>query len=429
MSTLTTLLFALAVGAPSTATDVTDKTTADGNVVEEIRALPVGGEEPKPDQGPTPLEPLPKAPGEGAKVKLNGYLVPGASFRYRPDALPRDQWSAGFGQTALGLILSGELSQFWRCGAEIVVGGAMLQALTGVSVVDRTGNGTVSGIESSSSSLAGESIEQLTVSFVPIPEVEVKLGQMRIPFTAQHMSPSTALMFPTRSSPNEAFLSGTDLGLLAEAHLPDQGVLSGLDLEAGIFNGTGKAAGEANARGLLYLLRLDATLFGKFPPGEADLTRGDLRIGVGAGMLYSPQQLFDGAGFNSLQQRDLRASISVRMALKGFYLQAEFLRRQTTDDLSSRPRIDTGAYGQASFYIPFTRPFGLAPIVRLGWVGADQSFYARETIWTEAGATIYLAEGDGRPDGLRLTVQYLGEWRLTDNERAQGAVAQVVYLF
>jgi hypothetical protein len=168
---------------------------------------------------------------------------------------------------------------------------------------------------------------------------------------------------------------------------------------------------------------------GPLATGGRDREGGPIRVGFGAGALYYPATTYDAAGFEGASIRDLRASVSARAAIEGFYIQTEVLRRQRTDSLSSRPLIATGAYGQASYYIPIKESMAVSPIARLGWSAEDQSFDPRETMWTEAGASLHLRAFRNDPDAMRITLQYLGERRLSEDETAHGAVAQLQLTF
>jgi hypothetical protein len=363
------------------------------------------------------------AASDAPPIEVSGYVVPQLAFRYRGAALaPRDRWSFGADQTAIGVIATGAPVAKLSYTAHLVLGAELLDAVTGVDTVDRNGDGGPDDVSASSAEVSGRLIEELTVSFTPVEWLVFRTGQLRIPFTAEGQSPNTSLMFPARSGPNEVFLSGTDLGGLLSVALG--GVMSA---SFGLFNGTGKAPGGGDERGILYALRLDLHYPEPLPFEEADFSRGGLRAGLGAGVLYYPSEVFDASGYAGMHREDWRFAASVRAAFRGLYLQAEALRRQRTDDISSRPEISTGAYLQASFYLPVLG-IGVAPLVRFGWVSADEGFDPRTTIWNEAGLAFYVPS-ESRPDAARIIVQYLREWRVTEGEDAHGAVAQLQLQF
>jgi hypothetical protein len=359
-----------------------------------------------------PAKPKKKA----VRLAVNGYVQPQIAVRYRPEALPRDRFEFGMGATRAGLIFRGRIYNTWRFTVHFVLGGEFLEALVGLDVIDRDGDGAIDDVTSKTELLAGLAIEELSVTWAPLRFLQVRAGQMRIPFTAAHRSPNTALMFPDRSAPNAVFLRGSDLGVLGELDLAD----SRFQLAAGVFNGSGVSFGRSNERGPLLAVRIDGSPLGAFPFVEGDLERGPFRIGVGGGLLYFPSTIYDAAGFASTRARDLRLSGSLRIAGGGFFFQAEVLRRQRTDSLSSRPDLATGAYGQMSFFVWVPDAFGFAPIARVGWTSEDEGFDVRHTVFIEGGVALYL--GRNPIKAPRLVMQYLGEIRITELEEAHGAV-------
>jgi len=352
-------------------------------------------------------------------ARVSGYVQPQFAVRYRPDALPRDRVEIGMAAARAGLIFEGSIARAWRFRVHFVLSGEFLEALVGVEVVDRDGDGSVDAVAQTTQVLAGMALEELSVSWSPLPILELKVGQMRIPFTAQHQSPNTELMFPERSAPNSVFLRGSDLGGLADLRLAGER----FRVAAGVFNGSGLSSGRSNERGPLLALRLDGNPLGAFPFGEGDLQRGPFRLGVGGGLLWYPSTIYDRSGYVSAHARDLRISGSLRLAVRGFFLQAEVLRYQRTDSLSSRPELATGAYGQLSFLFAVPGHFGFAPIARVGWTAEDEGFDPRQTLFVEAGLALYL--GSDIPSAPRLIVQYVGENRMTEQEEAHGGAIQL----
>ena len=130
------------------------------------------------------------------------------------------------------------------------------------------------------------------------------------------------------------------------------------------------------------------------------------------------------------KDRTVFASLSARVKVGGLYAQAEVLRRQRTDNLSSRPIIATGGYAQGSYYVPVkANVLGLSPIARAGLTVEDQSFEPRTSILTEAGAAIYWHRGSTANDTIKLIVQYFGEQRITEGEDAYGLTTQMQLQF
>ena len=370
---------------------------------------------------------------DSESFQLSGYVQPAFGVRYRPDGVPQDVWQFGADATRIGVRMTGSPIDGWFYNLHLVIGGDILSPLVDVSAVDQVGDGSPDAIDSTFQLAPGIFFEEATIGFAPADDLSVKVGQMRIPFTVEHQSPNTRLMFPQRAGPNEVFLTDTDLGALATADLGDVTTAS-----AGVFNGTGTSPFasaepfdplcECNrvVRGLMYTGRLDLNPLGSFPLGVRGIEDHPLRVGMGAGLLYFPYSTFDSSGFSNTRVRDLRASASFRLAYGGLSSQVELLRRQQTDSLSDRPIIATGGYGQLSFYLPISDEFGIAPIGRWGATVEDQSFQARTTYWTEGGLTMYVhPESDDSRDEVRLTLQYLDERRVTEGENAHGMIAQL----
>ena len=67
--------------------------------------------------------------------------------------------------------------------------------------------------------------------------------------------------------------------------------------------------------------------------------------------------------------------------------------------------------------------------MRVGFVAADQTFDPRLTGYTDSGINIYPAADDKQPDAVKVTLQYLGERRFTEDENAHGFAAAVTLKF
>lgn len=351
------------------------------------------------------------------RLAFSGYVKPSLELTYRPGALPRDQWSAGLESTVAGLQLHGTPFTQWSYDVIVEVGGKGLPVIAHIDPVDTDGDGNPDDVTTTETRLLGLRIENATVTWRPSGGWKLALGQMRIPFTVQHQSANTALMFPTRSGPNELFLPGTNLGILGawEVSRGQQLVIS-----SGLFNGIDLTQVGTDRRGALLTLRADYNAMGPFPFGESDTTRGPLRVGIGAGFIYYPSMLYDTSGFEGTFSQDFRGSVSLRFAYRGLYVQTEAMRRQATDTLSNRGDVTTGAYAQAAFYLPF----GLEPAARIGYTIEDQTFDPRRTVYTEAGANLYLRPR-ANPQSLKLSLHYVGELRVSEQDEAHGALVQL----
>jgi hypothetical protein len=228
-------------------------------------------------------------------------------------------------------------------------------------------------------------------------------------------------MFPNRASPNAVFLEGRDLGSLARLDL-NNGVVQ---IQAGLFNGTGQALGEVAQSGILYALRLDLNPLGSFDHGETGRKDEPLRFGFGTGLIAHPYTLYDSAGFPSTGVLDLRGTASFRLSGSGFHLLSEALVHYMTDTITNRPEMALGAFGQ----VGWCSIGGVEPVARFGWVGEDQTFSPRHIYWGEAGMNFYIQDQGASGQPVRLGIHYTGEWRRTEREIAHGASAQALVRF
>ncbi len=368
-------------------------------------------------------------------LTISGYLQPQYSYRVRKNARPRDQREFGAQQTRAGLIFSGHVLPRWSYRTHFVLGSNVTRVVTGAETTDIDGDGTTEAIDLRSELVPGLQVEQLWVNYRPVEAesksgmevfaLDLRIGQMRVPFSSQNRTQNNSLLFPRRSQPVQAFLVGSDLGAEAAMDFADQRV----ELSGAVFNGTGFAVERRNRRGPLYLGRLDVSPLGKMYDCECDLERSKFKFSVGAGLLYSPFRIFDDAGNDTLTRaRDLLASASVRVAFLGFFAQAEFLRRQLTDNLSSRPFINTGAHGQLTYFIPLIKNFGMGPVANFGWTATEEAVRPLQRYFTQDGIAFYLSN-QHRLDAVRILLLYEGEWRVTEQESAQGGTMQVQIKF
>lgn len=367
------------------------------------------------------------ARGRPPLVELHGYVQPQFGARHYPSALPADRWQYGGLSSRAGLIVSGSPAEDWSYVLHLSVDARTLQVVTGVDLVDTDGDGSAEGLGLSRRASAATIFEEVAIAYRPLSFLSLKLGAMRVPFTVALRSVNTALMFPNRPGPNEVFQSGSDQGILASGEWLD----GRLQASAGVFTGTSLGLLPANteSRGFLYSARVDGNPLGRLPEAETDFSRGKLRFGVGVGALYRTGTLFTRTGYELAELDDMRVSASVRVAFYGLFLQAEALRRLATDNVSSRPDQATGAYAQASFFFPLSRRVGLAPIGRVGFSTEEERVLPRRTVYLEGGLSIFPSTDGPRPESVRVLVQYIGENRVFEQERAHGAILQGQLIF
>jgi hypothetical protein len=165
-------------------------------------------------------------------------------------------------------------------------------------------------------------------------------------------------------------------------------------------------------------------------PSDADLDPPKkFMLGFGGAFGYRPYRVFDRIGNDTLTRvRDLYGNASAYMSIYGLILQAEFLRRQTTDNLSNRPSINTSAYGQAGYVIPLPSNLHLLPQGNFSWLLIDEASNPQRRWLTQAGLGLYIGN-EFRDDAIRVLALYLGEWRLDEQESAQGGTIQLQIKF
>ena len=259
-----------------------------------------------------------------------------------------------------------------------MIGSQITRVVTGVDEVDYEGDGATDDLDVRTSLVPGVDIEELWVDYRPVEyvseqgvewvRIDLRLGQMRVPFSSQNKTQNDSLLFPRRNAAVTSFLVGSDLGGEAELNIADERVR----VVGGVFNGTGLAVNRDDRRGALWAGRIDIAPLGSVGDNESDIERHEKpAFSVGTGLLYSPTRLSDSAGNDTLTRaRGLLVSASLKFVYSGFYLQGEFIRRQVTDNLSSRPFISTGAYGQVSYTIPKTKKFFIGPSGSFGWTAS-----------------------------------------------------------
>ena len=358
---------------------------------------------------------------KAALIRTHGYVSPQFQAVWRPDARPVDQSRVGMTKSKAGLIFDGTVSPHWGFKIHFVVGGETFSALTHARPVDENNDGSTDSVHTESEETIGDMVVESTVSYRPVRALQVRLGRMRIPFTSQAQSPNTDLMFPERSGPNQAFIKGSDMGGLLMTDL-FEGRLKG---SVGVFNGTSTNALTASRQGILYTARVDVNPLGDFGFSETSEWAGPFLIGLGAGAIHNPYTAYDSAGYATVSVTDTRTSVGGRMSFYGLYVVAEYLSRQQLDSMSARPVWGSGWYGQAGWHLPM----GLEPMFRMGTATIDESFDPQTTRWIDLGLNFYPAIKAKRADQVKITLQYLSENRVDEDERAQGISSRVQVSF
>ena len=354
---------------------------------------------------------------KAADIEIHGYIAPHFQAVWRPDARPVDQSRVGMTKSVAGLIFDGKVAPEWGFKIHFVLGAETFEALTAASPVDRDNDGTTDAVYTETAPAIGDMVIESSVYYQPADFFRLQVGRMRIPFTSQAHSANTALMFPERSGPNQAFIKGSDMGVLAKTDLLE----SRIQASVGVFNGTSTNALKTDRQGVLYTSRIDVNPLGAFGFSETSEWAGPFLLGMGSGLIYNPYTAYDNAGYATVAVRDTRYSLSGRMSFYGLYVVGEFLSRQQLDSMTSRPVWGQGWYGQAGWHLPL----GFEPMFRMGQSTIDESFDPQTTKWLDMGLNYYPSVKAKRMDQVKITVHYLSEDRVDEDERAQGLSTRV----
>ncbi len=203
-------------------------------------------------------------------------------------------------------------------------------------------------------------------------DLNVRAGQMKVPFGRQRVVSSSALQFADRSGAVSEFNLDRDVGVVLFSR-DLFGLGRRLNYQLGVFGGDGRNR-LSDTYGLLYVGRVQVQPFGEFD----DLTEADtqrlptprLAVGLAAAFNQHSRRSRSTTG-DTLQQPFDYVQLAADLQLKwaGFSLQAEGLYRRASEDshvvgmnasgpVTEWSRSGVGAYVQAGYL--FTRNFELA---------------------------------------------------------------------
>jgi hypothetical protein len=355
---------------------------------------------PHPQQAVTPPPPeeslLPKQAG--------GFLAINGSAQSVPSAIARNQADYSL-SGAVGVSATGHPSQRWDYQV-FVVASAAADAVNGLS-------GNIAP-------------EQIWIKYEPLPAFSILAGYTRIPFSAAQGTAISSSMFPTRPQPTDLFQGGADAGVLA-SYEPLEGRVK---VKAGLFDGLSLrlALPGHTTNGPAVSGWAEISPLGVMRSIESDFG-SPFHFAVGGGIIYRHATAYDEAGYQGLSVDDIRFSATVRMAYRGLFVQGEYLQGLRTDDLSGRPTLARGTYGEASYYSPIVPTIGIAPLTRLGWSVRDAGFFPLQVISADAGLAFYPRGDLSKPGSVRLIIEYQSERRLAEGQTAYGGIASVLALF
>ncbi|MEZ4238334.1 MAG: porin [Myxococcota bacterium] len=198
--------------------------------------------------------------------------------------------------------------------------------------------------------------------FTQLDDLQLSVGQMKIPFGRQFLDSSGNLMLVDRSIVHDEFSLDRDLGLqLSSDDLGDAGLVS---YALGLFGGEGPYTYELSDLALLWCARVSITPFGPFAEySESDQARSETpKLAVGAAVAWLDEAKRDKGIAGSLPSdggtTDTRnATADVAFRYQGVSVDAAFHWRdgdRTPGDLGpvAPPRDGVGAMAQAGWLLP-----------------------------------------------------------------------------
>jgi len=361
-----------------------DKPAADAAKPKEKTA-----EEPKTPDDPSPVEvsggqkPTIELSNGPTKARLFGSLGPAVGVTYAPTATDADRLRGGVEGSNAGLGLH-----------------AQIATLSGIAYVSVTAPQNDNSIVH---------LDRATLRWEPFKFLQLSAGHEPIPLDVQSATPMAAMMFPQALPWNGEFAPVAKAGAQV-AGLHEYG-----SVWVGIWDGFAPdlAAEIIEERGLMGSARVEVTPLGKFDYDE-NVKNIPLRVGIGAGVTYRAATGYRGDGMANRRSRDLRAAGSVRVGWTALLVEVEVMRKQITDDLSMRPDVATGVYGQASYRIKLDT-WQLVPLGRVG------TYTIRQMSAPSQGSSAELGLGTIPWPSDRLRVmglyQYIGDPQLGASHR------------
>jgi len=254
-------------------------------------------------------------------------------------------------------------------------------------------------------------------------DFNVRVGQMKVPFSRQRVVSSSALQMVDRSPVVSELNLDRDVGI--QVFSKDLWGLGRLGYAVGLFGGEGRNR-LGRAAGLLYTARLEAWPFGAFDDFvEGDLQRlGRIRLALGMNAGYNqntnrPRSTI-GTPYPAGDVDYLHAGADATLKWRGWSLTSEVMHRRASrpsDDLTLPTRSGWGAYLQGGMMVAarweITGRFShLAPDR-----GTDATFTrAREM---GAGVSYYLHGHDLKLQGDYVRVREPASERTTQQARVQ----------
>jgi hypothetical protein len=268
------------------------------------------------------------------------------------------------------------------------------------------------------------------LNWAPLRDVQLRLGQMKVPFSRQRVVSSSALQFPDRTNVQGELNLDRDVGVVV--HSPDLGGMDGLlSYWAGVFGGEGRNHVGADP-GVLVVGRFQLAPLGKFDDYvEVAFDRaGPPRLAMAASVAWNENSTRDRSTFNrvftaaaadTVDYWHLEADLHFKWA--GFSLLSEVHYRDAGEptvagfvggrNVSEPTRSAWGLFGQAGYML--TRHVEVAgrhgETFPLG--GLTAVAHTRET----SGALSYYV--------FRHDLKVQGDWTYLWGERLSGGTHEL----
>lgn len=252
--------------------------------------------------------------------------------------------------------------------------------------------------------------------------VQLRVGQMKRPFSRQQINSSSRLAFADRAITDEAFGAGRDMG--CSLH---NGIEKSPEFEwaVGVFNGATikpSVSGTKLSNGVERLqpavvARVGFNMGGIKGYSEGDLEGGPFRLSVGAGVMWLDS--FDD------EVSGLRGNVDFSLKVEGFALSGAFYAAMDSEpeDPAGLSLSGMGLHTQASWVLaevvqPIVRfewhePEGLggeSPRTQVGLLGLNWFFYGHKLKWqTDAGLVMSndgTVGGESRDLRMRTQLQF-----------------------
>jgi len=194
------------------------------------------------------------------------------------------------------------------------------------------------------------------------PNLQIGVGQTKLPGNRQRVISSGDLQFPERSLVNSKFTLDRDFGVQAYYSHSISDVL--INLRGAISTGDGRYAPQMSGAKFAYTGRVELLPFGRFAQGgdyfESDLSR-EPKPKVSIGLSYSDNKkstrTHGQLGSKLYSPRDMQSIMSdVLLKYRGFALYGEYAQRNAEDPITRNETGDikyvytgTGYLGQMSY--------------------------------------------------------------------------------